>query len=253
LSQGRHFYVHSKQTKYFFSAVILIYLVKGSPFSVIADDYLVSAHMLQLAILFFSAAPLFILSLPEAFLREQLWNHKMKLAIRILDRPWVVGVAFTALITSYFLPNVFNLLQQNSLLQFAAQAVMMFSALLMWWEIIAPFAEEKKLTNLTTIAYIFFLAVLLMPIGFFLLVVQEANYPVYAAAAGDIFSSLDAVGDQQLAGGLLKVLQIGSFIMALLHIVMKWGREEALREGQIDNKNIRIARGVVIHLDDKRK
>src|SRR5699024_8700008 len=143
---------------------------------------------------------------------------------------------------------IFNTLQQNSLYLFVAQSVMMFLAILMWWEIITPLPEEKKLTYLARIGYIFLLAMLLMPIGFFLLLVQDAVYPAYEAMAGEILPLLNAVYDQQLGGGILKAIQLGSYMFALFYILRKWGMEEDAREGEIDDENIRVARGVVIYL-----
>lgn len=253
LSQGQHFSMNNNQTSYFFSAVALLYLIKGSPFSILADNYLFSAHVLQLALMFFAVAPFLILSVPPAFMREQLWKHKLKSALNILNRPWVTGVLFSTFISFYFLPPVFNTLQQNSLYLFIAQSVMMFLALLIWWEIITPLPEEKKLSHLTRIGYIFLLAMLLMPIGFFLLLVQGAVYPAYETVAGEVLPLLSAVYDQQLGGGILKAIQLGSYMFALFYILRKWGMEEDAREGEIDDENIRVARGVVIYLDERRK
>src|SRR5699024_5827711 len=148
---------------------------------------------------------------------------------------------------------IFNYLQQNSLYLFVTQGVLMLLALLMWWEIIVPLPEEKKLTYLARIAYIFMLTMLLMPIGFFLLLVQDAVYPAYEAVAGEVLSPLTVVYDQQLGGGILKAIQIGSYMFALFYILRHWSSEEEAREGEIDDENIRVARGVVIYLDEKRR
>jgi len=104
------------------------------------------------------------------------------------------------------------------------------------------------MTYLARIGYLFLLAMLLMPIGFFLLLVQNTVYPAYEAVA-----PLDAIYDQQLGGGILKAIQLGSYMFALFYILKRWGREEEAREGDIDDENIRIARGVVIYLDERRK
>lgn len=253
LSQGRHFNIKNGQTIYFFSAIVLLYLVKGSPFSILAGDYLFSAHVLQLSVMFFVVAPFLILSLPAPFMREQLWKHKLKVTVAILNKPWVIGILFSICMSFYFLPPIFNALKQNSLYMFLAQSALMLLACLMWWEIVAPLPEEKKLTHLACVAYIFMLAMLLMPIGFFLLLVQDAVYPVYEAAAGQIFSPINAVYDQQMGGGILKAIQLGSYMFALFYILRRWGKEEEEREGEIDDENIRVARGVVIYLDERRK
>src|SRR5699024_3478812 len=103
-----HFRLKNSQTIYFFAAILLLYFVKGSPFSILADDYLFSAHALQIAVMFFAVAPFLILSLPAAFMREQLWKHKLKVAFSVLNKPWLSGVVFSIGLSFYFLPPIFN-------------------------------------------------------------------------------------------------------------------------------------------------
>lgn len=70
---------------------------------------------------------------------------------------------------------------------------------------------------------------------------------------GELIPILTAVYDQQLAGGLLKLIQIISYAYALLIIFFKWGKQEEAMEGKVDEKNLRYARGVVIHFDKDKK
>ncbi|MGM8366599.1 cytochrome c oxidase assembly protein [Virgibacillus sp. W0181] len=247
------FEVNTNQKQYFFAAISLVYIVQGTPVAVVARDYLFSAHVLQLAIIFFIAVPLFILSLPPVFIRGYFWNYKMKFMIKILGHPWLTAIAFNGLLTIYLLPTVFNMLKENSVLLILAQVILVIHAFFMWWVIISPVPEVSNTAYLTRVGYIFFTSILLMPIGFFFLVVQKAHYPFYEAVAGDLLPVMTAIYDQQLAGGLLKVTQLGSYAYALLFIVRSWGRKEEEKEGQVDDANIRVARGVVIHLHHKRK
>lgn len=94
---------------------------------------------------------------------------------------------------------------------------------------------------------------LLMPIGIFLLVIQKAHYPVYETVAGELFPGLTAVYDQQLAGGFLKIIQLTSYTIALLKIVMAWGRKEEEKEGEVGDKNIRVVQGIPIRLNNKKR
>ena len=247
-----HFYeVTSQQVKYFFTAVVLLYAVKGSPFTIIANEFMFSAHMLQLSIMFFVVTPLFILSLPTDFIRRYFWDYRMRNAIKLFAHPWMTAIFFNGLLTIYFVPGVFNMIQASGVLTFIAQTILMLHAFLMWWTIITPLPEVSKLTDFTRAAYVFCTAMLLMPIGIFLIIIEKAHYPVYASVI-EMVPMMTAVYDQQLAGGTLKAIQLTSYGIALFKIMMTWAKKEEDKEGQVDDKNIRVARGVVIHLDDKK-
>src|SRR5690625_4350362 len=230
----------NSQIKYFISAIILFYLVKGSPIAIVAKHYLFSAHVLQLSVIFFMIIPLFILSLPTNFIRKYFWNHRTKLFVNILGRPWLNAILFNGFLTVYFIPSVFNMIKENIFLMFISQVVLMILAFFMWWVIISPLPEVSHIPYLTRIIYIFFASLLLMPIGVFLLIIQMAHYPSYEAVAGELFPIMTAIYDQQLAGGILKVVQISSYIFALLNIVLTWGRDEEEKEGKVDDENIRV-------------
>src|SRR5690606_32971271 len=122
----------------------------------------------------------------------------------------------------------------------------------MWWVIIHPVPEIKGFNYLMRAAYIFLASVALFPIGFFYVIIQEAHFPAYIHVAKDIIPALTPIYDQQLAGGILKVIQLATYCIALLFILLKWGKQEQAREGQVDEEHIKYVRGVVIHLDKNR-
>lgn len=237
----------------FMSAVVLLYLIKGSPLAVIAKHYLFSAHILQLSVLFFAIIPLFILGLPTSFLRQYFWHYRTRLFMGMLAYPWVNVFLFNGIVTVYLLPPVFNTIQESVLLTLISQVVLMLVAFLMWWVIISPIPEVSHIPYLSRIVYIFFASILLMPIGIFLLIIQKEHYHVYAAVAGDLIPFMTAIYDQQLAGGILKVVQLTSYVFALLKIVLTWGKEEDEKEGQVDDENVRVVQGVVIYLQQGKR
>lgn len=242
----------SQQVKYFFYAIFTVYIVKGSPFTVLANDYFFSAHVFQISMLLFVATPLFILSLPTDFLRRYFWDYRMRNAIKLFAHPWVTAIFFNGLLTIYFVPSVFNAVQASMLLTSIAQTVLILHAFLMWWTIITPLPEVSKLSDFTRVAYVFCTALLLMPIGIFLIIIEKAHYPAYASVV-ELVPMMTAVYDQQLAGGTLKAIQLTSYGIALFKIMMLWAKKEEENEGKIDDENIRVVQGVVIHLDDKKQ
>src|SRR5690625_114682 len=136
-----HFIVSKKQVRYFFVAIIAFYIVKGSPLSVIASYYLFSAHTFQLSIIFFLVMPLLILSLPTEFYRQYIWNYRTQLILKIFAYPWLTLIAFNGLLSVYFIPTVFNFINDSFILTTLAQTILIFNAFFMWWVIINPIPE----------------------------------------------------------------------------------------------------------------
>ncbi|TMN22911.1 cytochrome c oxidase assembly protein [Lentibacillus cibarius] len=248
-----HYNVTNKQKTYFFIAVGLFYLVKGTPFDVIADDYLISALVLQLSVMSFVAVPLFILSLPVEYLSVFFWRYKRaKIARMIFAHPWPLAVVFNGLVTLFLIPSIFDIIHANAWLQFLYEVLLVTFAFLTWWIIIQPSRDIADHSYFMRVAYVFFTALFLMPIGIFLLVVQDPLYTAYMDVAGELLPALSAVYDQQLAGALLKVLQLSSYSFALFYLLKMWGLNEWENEGEVDDDK-RVVQGIVIQLNDRNK
>ncbi|MBD8005297.1 cytochrome c oxidase assembly protein [Bacillus norwichensis] len=252
IMHSSNYKVTKKQMAYYYTAAVLFYIVKGSPFKVAADSFAFSAHVIEVMTVLFIVLPLFILSMPPQWIRQYFWNHRLKFTIKLLGHPWMAALLFNGALTVYFAPPIFNLIQQSTVLSISSQVFLVFTGFLMWWTIIMPLPEISKFSYFTRVAYIFLNSVLLMPIGIFLLIgITEEHYTLYTAVAGEMFPSLSAVYDQQLGGGILKVIQLTSYGIALFCLIGNWSKKEDEREGQIDDENIRVVQGVVIHLPKK--
>lgn len=250
---SKRYRVTHKQVRYFFSAALIFYLIKGSPLKVIADDYLFSAHIVELMMLLFAVLPLLILSMPTEWIRKYFWHHRMKIAIKLFGHPWVTAIIFNGALSAYFIPQVFNTIQQSFLLSFFSHTLLFITGFLMWWTVIIPLPEVSKFSYFARVAYVFLNSVLLMPIGIFLLIaIGQVHYPVYEAVATEIFPSMTAVYDQQLGGGFLKAIQLTSYGIALFYLIFNWSKKEDEKEGQVDDENIRVVQGIVIHLPERK-
>ncbi|WP_340084929.1 cytochrome c oxidase assembly protein [Siminovitchia sp. FSL H7-0308] len=252
VASSSRYVVTKRQVTYFFIAAFIFYIVKGSPVKVIADTFLFSAHVFEIMALLFIVLPLLILSMPAEWARKYFWNHRLKFAIKLFGHPWMAALLFNGALTVYFVPRFFNIVHESLLLSIISQLFLMFMGFLMWWTIIMPLPEISKFSYFTRVAYIFLNAVLLMPIGIYLLIIiHQVHYPIYEATATQFIPSITAVYDQQLGGGLLKAIQLASYGIALFYLVKNWSRKEDEQEGQVDDENIRVVQGVVIHLPKK--
>lgn len=251
--KSSHYNATSTQKTYFFTAVSLFYLVEGTPFAVIADHYLFSALSLQISVMSFVVMPLFILSLPKQYLSVFFWHHKRsKIAKQLFAHPWPLAIAFNGLVTIFFIPSFFNIIHDIMFLQFFCEVLLITLAFLTWWIIIQPSKEISDHSYFMRAAYVFFTALFLMPIGIFLLVVQDPHYTSYTLVSGELIPVLTAVYDQQLAGGLLKFLQLTSYSIALYYVLKMWGLREEENEGKVD-EDTRVVQGIVIKLNDRNR
>lgn len=245
--------VERNQKFYFVTAIIILLILKATPLDVIATHYLFSAHTLQMSLAYFVVVPLLILSFPTTFLRQYIWHHRTKFILNIFAHPWLTLILFNGMLTLYFIPAIFNLVHMNIVVLFVVQVALFINAIFMWWVIINPVPEIKSLDYLLRALYIFLASVALFPIGFFYVIIQSAHFPMYAPVEGVIIPALTSVYDQQLAGGILKIIQLASYSLTLLFILVIWGKQEDSKEGQVEEENIRYVRGVVIHLDKNKK
>src|SRR5699024_12610114 len=103
---------------------------------------------------------------------------------------WISLITFNGLISIYYIPTVFNVVHNNILLSGLAQLILFINAFFMWWVIINPISEIKGLNYLMRALYIILASTILMPTGFFYIVIQQAHFPVYFATDGEIFPAL---------------------------------------------------------------
>lgn len=213
------------QRFYFYSGLVLFYLFVGSPFAVIAAGDLFSAHVVELMVMLFVVPPLCILGLPREFLRSFFWSYRMRFVLKLCTHPWVTALSFNLLLSAYLVPGVFNFLQKHTFLLALIQLLLLGAAFLMWWTIISPLPEINRLAESVRVMYVFVASLLLLPIGIFLLVADTPFYDVYTQGQR-LLPHLTALQDQQLAGGMLKGIQLASYGVALFLLISKWAKRE---------------------------
>jgi len=241
----------SYQQVAFYISLTLIVLLYLGPFHIIAKHYLFSAHMLQLAITFFIIIPLLIISFPNHLYKGISWNYRFRLTMQMAGHPWLTLIAFNLLFTLYFVPSVFNTLHEYWLLNFLFQLILLIYAFFMWWAILGPTKQINYLKPLSRIAFIFLASMALMPIGFYHLLVLSARYNPYIETEAMFLPILTNIYDQQLAGGILKLIQLSSFIFVMYKIVKAWARQMQEKEGDPLDKNLRVVQGIIIRTNER--
>src|SRR6187401_741870 len=97
----------------FYSALAIFYLAVGSPLDQIAERYLLCAHMLQHQLIIYPAAILLLLGLPDWMVSPITGRSGLRPILRVLTSPVICGVIYTAVMTGWHMPLLYDLALQN--------------------------------------------------------------------------------------------------------------------------------------------
>lgn len=222
--------VKHSQVVSFLVGVLVIYAASGSPLHDLSDKYLASAHMLQHVLLMLVAAPLLLAGIPS-----WLWQGLLRLrgvmpVARALTRPLVALAAFNTVLLLTHLPSAIELQVQQWWFHLFVHATQVAAGLLMWWPVLSPLPELPRLSYPLQMGYLFLQSLLPSVMAAFITFSDRVVYSVYANAPR--IWGISPITDQQIAGGLMKLL--GSIILWSFIAVafFKWyAREEAEARG----------------------
>ena len=196
------------------------------------DTTLFSIHMVQHLLLMLVAPPLIALSAPITQLLRAAspsWRARMLRVLHsggagALGHPIVAWLTFTVVMwVSHFSP-LFDAALENPLIHDVEHAGFLLAGTLFWWPAVAADPARGRLSYPVRALYL----LLQMPPSSFLgMLITFANEPLYAhyATLGSPYG-IDALADQQLAGGVMWVAGDVVFILGILCIVAAWMRHE---------------------------
>ncbi|WP_078547364.1 cytochrome c oxidase assembly factor CtaG [Litchfieldia alkalitelluris] len=244
----------AKQISFFSSAMLLVYVCKGSPVDLLGH-LMFSAHMTQMAVLYLVVPPLLILGMPAWMLRAVVNNRYIKPVFKFLTLPLFALIAFNGVFSFYHIPLIFDVVKTSMLLHSLTTTILFIASIMMWWPLINPLPEWQTLNGLKRVGYIFADGILLTPACALIIF---ANTPLYATytdptawatalelcvppamlatidlTGPQMFNSLPLVEDQQLGGVIMKIIQEIVYGTILGVIFFQWVRKEREQE-QID-------------------
>lgn len=222
--------VRKSQVVLFALGVLALYIGGGTPIHDIGEHYLLSAHMLQHLLFTLAAPPLLIAGTPA-----WLWSWLLKRPLvwpvaRVLTRPILAFGIFNALILLTHLPPVVDLALHAAVFHFFVHALLVVSATLMWWPVLSPLPELPRLSSPLQMVYLFVQSILPAVVASFITFSDRAVYEFYANAPR--LWGISPVDDQQIAGGMMKLVGSAVLWTFMSVIFFKWyNREEAEARG----------------------
>lgn len=239
---------------YFILAMIFLYIIKGSPIDLLGH-IMFSVHMTQMAILLLLIPIFLIKGIPWWVWRIVVEAPVIKPIVKVLTRPLVAIFIFIGLFSVYHLPAVFDTIKLDETSHGLFTFILFMSALFMYWPVFNTVEGQHQLKPLYKIAYIIGNAVLITPACGLIIF---ADLPLYATytdgdvwlkamelcvpkstlsgltlSGPELFTSMTPIGDQQLGGVLMKIIQEVIFAVILLTVFRKWWLSERKNPDEI--------------------
>jgi putative membrane protein len=213
----------------FYTALVVFYLAVGSPLDQVGERYLLSAHMLQHQLIIYPAALLFLLGLPDWLVRPLTGRPGLRSSFRVLTNPIVCGAIYTAVLTGWHMPLLYDLALQNRPIHIAEHFTMFGAALFYWWPLASPSREFPPASYAAQMLYLPAVLIGMTPVFAYITFSQDVLYPTYEYAPR--ITSLTAAGDQLLAGAMMKLIGMGVAITAFAVSFYRWYQADAKKTG----------------------
>ena len=209
---------------WFYAALVLLYLVEGSPLHDLAERYLLSAHMVQHLLLAYVVARMLIVGVPAWLWRALLLNRLVFPVARVLLRPTVTFVVFAVFFALWHVPPIYQAALLDPWLHHVEHVVFLATAMLLWWPILSPIEELPKAPHLVRLAYLFVIPIAQLPVFAGITFHPDVVYPLYEMAPRAF--GLDVMADQALAGAVMKIFGLVFFGLPFARIFFDWYQRE---------------------------
>jgi putative membrane protein len=220
------------KSRYFFAGYTLIILSVASPLHFLAENYLMSAHMLSHVIILLIAAPLLVLSVPQNKSGKQF----VKISKLLIRKPWFPWMSGVCIMWFWHIPIIFNGLfdgPYTMILQNVHLISLVIAGILFCWPLIGPVANQR-LQTLNAVLYLSGACVFCSILGLMITFAPSGVYTHYIHL-NDHFGFLNLIRnqngisvlvDQQIAGLIMWVPGCLLYLTASMYLLMKWFREK---------------------------
>lgn len=241
-----------KQQFFFYLAMVLLYIVKGSPVDLLTHIML-TAHMIQMAIYYLIFPILIIKGIPAWIWRKFVSLTVVKPVVKLVTKPLISLLLFNTLFSLYHIPDVFDFTKSSPFIHTIVSTVILISAFIVWWPLVTPLKEYDTIPPILKIAYIFANGVLITPACVLIIFADVPLFATYsdsgawiqalslcvpidvlnglsgALTGPEMFSPMSTLEDQQLGGITMKLMQEITYAFLLARIFFSWFTRESLK------------------------
>jgi len=188
----------------FVGSLLVLFGALNGPLHNLSDQYLFSAHMAQHLLLTLVFPPLLLYGTPAWVVRPLLRPRWVMALARVVTRPLWAALLFTAPITIWHAPALYEAALRNHNLHIVQHLIFLTTAVVMWWPVLSPVPELPRIPHLLQMLYLFLLGIPMSITGALITLSGSVLYPFYAAAPR--VWNLSPIDDQQIGGLLMWVL-----------------------------------------------
>lgn len=238
-----------KQRVYFYIALILVYIAKGSPIDLMSHIML-TAHMIQMAVFLVITPIFFIKALPKWVWNKIISAPLVGNGLMFLTKPIISLLIFNGLFSLYHMPFVFNFSKSSPIAHMVIHLLLFIAAFIMWLPTLAPVEKMDRLTPLMKVGLIFANSVLITPACVLIIFAPDPLYAAYthdgawltalslcvptdvlsgiatSLSGPEMFSPLSIMNDQQMGGIIMKVVQEIAYGSVLGQILFSWFKKD---------------------------
>jgi putative membrane protein len=208
----------------FLGGVAVLLLGATWPVHDLAEGYLYSVHMVQHMLITFIAAPLLVTGMPAWMWRALLRPAPLRATWALFTRPLMALIIANGVLLFTHWPEIVALSVGSELAHFLLHALLLGSAIVMWWPVVSPLPELPPISRPAQLLYLFFQSLAPTIPASFLTFGTEPLYPIYATFPR--IWGLDPLTDQLIAGLVMKLVGGAILWVVIATIFFRWGREE---------------------------
>lgn len=214
---------------WFLMGVAALWIGADYPIHELSEGYLFSIHMVQHTLFSLIAPPLLLLGMPAALLRRILRPEPVLRVVRFLTRPLVALLLFNGVVLVTHWPALVDASLRSEPLHFFVHLVLFSSAVLMWWPVVDPLPELKRLSEPGKMLYLFLQSILPTVPASFITFAESPVYRFYETAPR--LWGIDVLTDQQMAGLIMKIGGGLLLWFCIATIYFRWNAKEERGKG----------------------
>lgn len=212
--------ITSRRLLFWTAGILVLIAALITPLSLLSDQYLFSAHMLQHVLLTLIAPPLLLMGLP-GWIFNPLEKTPWLLAwVRKLTGPFMAFAAFNVVFVVWHIPGFYNLALYSPVIHLLEHFSMVLSALLLWMPVLSPTPLLPRAPLPVQVLYIFLASVISTGLGALITLAKGPIYIFYAQAPR--IWAIPVMDDQIWAGLIMWVGAGLVFLFALSLVFFHW-------------------------------
>lgn len=219
--------VSQRQRTLFLVGLVLLALMESWPSLELARYVSSLAYLTHTMVIELVAVPLLLLGTPNWLFHKLTETPFADALLELLTSPTFTTILYCAVLMLSMLPTIVQAQATSLVVYTYLQVVFVFAGALMWIPALRLNPGTKKLSTGGRVFYLFAQSLIPSFPAVILIFAHHSFYPIFASNIHLIFN-ISEVADQQLAGGISKVIDFGILWAVAIAIMNRAQKQEDL-------------------------